>query len=84
MTRLVTELLSPSPDRAGDDSDVGGEHLRIDGRPLVAGPAVLGHVGPYAGGDVVVDGAEHVHRHAVLLHDRAADLDEAPGLGHLG
>ena len=27
-------------------------------RPFIGGPAVLGHVRPHAGGDVVVDGAE--------------------------
>ena len=57
---VVTE-----PDRAREHQDVCRQHLLIDPRPVVGGPAVLGHVRPDAGGDVVVDGAQHLDRDAV-------------------
>ena len=47
--------LLAEPDRHPEDEDVGGHHPLEDRRPLVALPAVLGHVGPDAGGDLVVD-----------------------------
>ena len=46
-------------------------------RPIVSFPAVLGHVRPHAGRDLVVDGAELVDRHAVLLHNRFGDFDQS-------
>src|SRR5262249_56630121 len=54
------------PDRPGEHQDVGDEHLLVDLRPFVGGPAVLGHVRPYAGGDVMVHRAEHVDRDALF------------------
>ena len=57
------------PDRAGEHEDVRREDALLDLRPLVACPAVLGHVGPDAGRDVVVDEPEALGRDAVALHD---------------
>jgi hypothetical protein len=72
------------PDRAGDDEDVGGHDALEQRRPLVDGPAVLGHVRPDADGDLVVDGADLVHGHAVLAHDRGADVDQPLRVAGLG
>ena len=46
-------------------------------------PSVLGHVGPDAGGDVVVDGADAIDRDAVAPHDLHRDVDQALGVGEL-
>src|SRR5947207_5663340 len=74
----------PQPDRAGDDEDVGRQHLvAVDGRPVVALPAVFGHVGPDAGGDVVVDGAQDLDGDAVLFHDCAAEVGQPAGVAEL-
>ena len=48
------------------------------------GPAVLGHVGPHAGGDVVVDRPDHVDVHAVRLHDVPTEVDQALGVAGFG
>ena len=53
-------------------------------RPVVALPAVLGHVGPDTGGDLVVDGPDHLDRHALAAHDLDRDVGEALGVRHLG
>ena len=84
MTRLVTLELSPS--------QIGPAMTRMSlacTRSQIAGhssrrPAVLGHVRIDTGGDVVVDGAQHLHLDAVLLHDRRADVDEPLGVALLG
>jgi hypothetical protein len=68
------------PDRPAQDQDVGLKHLLVDGRPGVAGPAVLGHVRPGAGGDVVVDRAQLLDGHAVAFHDRAAPVEQPLGV----
>ena len=83
MQRFMTELLSPSQIGPGEHEDVGGEHALLDLRPLVRRPAVLGHVGPHAGRDVVVDEPEAVGRDAVALHERAARVDERLRVGDL-
>ncbi|MCO5571888.1 hypothetical protein L7F22_025636 [Adiantum nelumboides] len=72
------------PDRSGDDQDVGGEDAVEQGGPRVGVPAVLGHVGADAGGDVVVDGADLVHVDPVRLHDRHAAVDHALGVAAAG
>ena len=72
------------PDRARDHEDVGGQHLRIKLRPGVGGRAVLGHVGPHAGRDVMVDGADRFCPHALLAHDRGADIDQPLRVAALG
>ena len=53
-------------------------------RPLVGLPAVLAHVGPDAGGDVVVDEPDLVDLDAVLAHDRGTGVDETLGVADLG
>jgi hypothetical protein len=72
------------PDRPAQHQDVGGQHLRVDGRPLVGRPAVLGHVRPHAGGDVVVDRPQLGHGHPMALHDRPALVDQPLGVAGLG
>ena len=69
--RLLAE-----PDRRQQHEDVGGHDLLVDRRPVVALPAVLGHVGLDAGRDVVVDRADDVDRDAVALHDRDRAVGE--------
>ena len=51
-----------------------------DRRPVVALPAVLGHVGPHAGCDVVVDGPDLFDCHALARHDLRGDVYEALGV----
>jgi hypothetical protein len=63
------------PDGRAQHEDVGRFDLLEDGRPVVLGPAVLGHVGPDAGGDVTVDRPDDIHREALTSHD----LDRAVG-----
>ena len=58
MIWVATEDFSPEPDRHPEDEDVGRHHPLEDRRPLVDVPAVLGHVRPDAGGDLVVDRAD--------------------------
>ena len=65
MTWVQTDDFSPSQIGVHEDEDVGGHHLLEDRRPVVARPPVLGHVGVDAGGDVVVDGADHLDLDAV-------------------
>src|SRR5262249_62071069 len=72
------------PDRPGEHQDVGAEPPRVDLRPFVSGPAVLGHVRPDAGGDVVVRGADRFHGDTLLAHDAGADVDQALGIAALG
>ena len=66
MTCVQTDDFSPSQIGEVQDEDVGRHDLLGDRRPVVALPAVLGHVGVDAGGDLVVDGADRLHRDAVL------------------
>jgi hypothetical protein len=54
----------------------------LDRRAPVMAP-VPGHVRSYAGGDVMADGADHVHSDALLAHDRGADIDQALGVAEL-
>ena len=68
------------PDRAREHQDVGGEDLLVEPWPVVRRPAMFGHVRPHAGGDVVVDGAQRVDRHAVGLHDGLAAVDQPLGV----
>src|SRR5262249_33064821 len=49
----------------------------------IGGPPVLAHVGPDTGGDVVVDGADHLDLDAVLLHNLGADVDQTLGVAEL-
>jgi hypothetical protein len=72
------------PNRAAEHQDVGRQHLPVDRRPGVAGPAVLGHVRPHAGGDVVVDGPQLGDGDPVAFHDRAAEVDQRLGVAALG
>ena len=55
---------------------------KIAGQSSVSA-AVLGHVRPHAGGDVVVDRADHLDLDAVLLHDARADVDQPLGVAGL-
>ena len=71
------------PDRARQHQDVGGHDLLVELRPVVALPAVLGHVRPDAGGDVVVDSADHLDLDAVLVHDPSGSVDQALGVAGL-
>src|SRR5206468_9234314 len=48
--------LLAQPDRRADNENVGRHDPLGDPRPVVPLPSVLGHVGPHASGDVVVDG----------------------------
>src|SRR4051794_2824076 len=61
--------LLAQPDRRAEHEDVGGHDLLVDRGPVVALPAVLGHVGPHPGGDVVVDRPHDVDVDPVGLHD---------------
>ena len=61
------------PDRARQHKNVRGHDLLGNVGPVVFLPAVVGHVGPDAIGDVMVDSAEHLDAHLVLLHDRFRD-----------
>src|SRR5690606_5727694 len=74
----------PEPDRSREDEDVGGHHLLLNARPVVARPAVLPHVGIDARSDLVVHRTQHVHRDAVLAEDRRGHVDEPLGVGQLG
>jgi hypothetical protein len=69
--------LLAEPDRRGEDEDVGGDHVLEDRRPVVVLPPVLGHVGPDARGDLVVNRAELLDGDAVGLHDRDRAVGEA-------
>ena len=69
--------LLPEPDRRAQHQDVGALHLLEDGGPVVPLPAVLGHVGPHAGGDLVVDGPHHIDRDALPPHDLHRDVGQA-------
>jgi hypothetical protein len=76
--------LLAQPDGGAQHEDVGRHHLLEDAGPLVALPTMLGHVGPHARGDVVVDGAHQVHLHALAAHDLHGDVGQALGVGLLG
>jgi hypothetical protein len=65
------------PDRPRHHQDVRSQHLRIQARPGIRGRAVLGHVRPDPGGDVMVYSADRLHRDALFAHDAGADVDEA-------
>ena len=71
------------PDGPGDHEDVRGPDPRLDGRPFVDLPPVLGHVGPHPGGHVVVDQADDLGGDSVLLHDLRRRIDQRLGVGHL-
>ena len=73
--RLLAE-----PDRRAQHEDVGGHHPLEDRRPVVARPAVLGHVGPDAGGDLVVDGADCSTLTPLRSHDRDRAVGQALGV----
>ena len=47
-------------------------------------PAVLGHVGPHAGGDVVIDRADALDLDPVSPHDLHRDVHQPLGVGDLG
>jgi hypothetical protein len=75
--------LLAQPDRRAQHQDVGRLHLLEHRGPVVALPAVLGHVGIDTDGDVEVDGAHEVDRHAVLAHDLHRDARQPLGVGLL-
>ncbi len=77
MICLVTLELSPSQIGPADHQDVAVEDPGVDLGPGVGLPPVLAHVRVDTGGDVVVDGADHLDRDAVLAHDRRARIDQA-------
>ena len=84
MTCLVTELLSPSQIGPAMTRMSAAMHLLVERRPVVGGPAVLGHVRPHAGGDVVVDGPDHVDRaRPGVRMMRSADVDQPAGVAEL-
>ena len=58
------------PDRRTQDQDFRGLDLFIDGRPVVLVPAVLGHIGIDAVGDVVIHGPHFINRDTVFFHNR--------------
>ena len=68
--------LLPEPDRRAEDEDVSGLDALVQLRPLVGRRAVLAHVRPDAGRELVVDGAYGVDRDAVALHDLHRDPHE--------
>jgi hypothetical protein len=76
-------LVIAEPDRPGQDQDVGGQHLVIQLRPGIGGGAVLGHIRPHPGRDVMVGGPDRLHPHALLAHDRGAHIDQALGVAQL-
>ena len=77
--------LVAEPDRARDHDDVGRlDQLAVDLREVVALVAVLGHVGPDAGRDHVVDGADDVDLDAHALMIAARDRQQGLGLARLG
>ena len=78
MHRFMTELLSPSQIGPASTRMSAAKHALLNRRPLVARPAMLGHVGPHAGRDVVVDEPEPVGDDSVTLHQRTARIDQRP------
>ena len=72
------------PDRAGHHQDVRGQHPGKDLRPFVGRNSMLGHVGPHAGGDVMVSRPEDVDLNAVPPHEVGAGIDQTLGVRHLG
>jgi hypothetical protein len=67
MTLVHSEDFSPS--QIGVHSTLGCAHLLEQLRPLVMVPAVLGHVGPHAGCDVVIEGPDQLDLHTLAAHD---------------
>ena len=73
------------PDRAADDENVRG----LNERPHVVGPGVVvpsvfPHVGVHAGGDLVVDETDVVHRHSLGPHQRDALVHQPLGVAFVG
>ena len=66
---MQTEDFSPSQIGDQQDEDVRGHDLLVDRGPVVGVPAVLAHVRPDAGRDVVVDRADDVDLHALFAQD---------------
>src|SRR3546814_20586775 len=62
--RLLTQ-----PYGRAQHEDVARAEPLVDPRPVVAVPAVLGHVRPHAGGAVVVEGTKPLHAAAFASHD---------------
>src|SRR5262249_31587216 len=65
------------PDGPGQYEDVGRQDLLVQVRPGVGLPAVLPHVGPDTGGDVVVHGPYDVDPHSLCIHDGGAAVDQS-------
>ena len=72
------------PDRRADDEDVGGRHALPDLRPVVARPALLGHVRLDAEGDLVIHQTHAVHAHSGAGHDGPAHIHQRVGVGRGG
>ena len=71
------------PDGTRQHKNVRGHDLVGNVGPVVFLPAVLGHVGPDAVRNIMVNRAQHFYVHLVLLHDRLTDADEPFGVRHL-
>src|SRR6266581_7154177 len=71
------------PDRARDHQDVRVQDLGVQRRPGVRGRAMLGHVRPHPGRDVMVDGPDRLHPDAVFAHDRGAQVHQSLGVTEL-
>ena len=76
---VVTE-----PDRSGQHKDVRRLHRRKQGRPGIRWPAVFGHVGVDAGGDVVVDSSNQIDLHSLLSHNPRAEVNDTLGITDFG
>src|SRR5689334_25364433 len=61
--------LLAEPDRHSEHEDVGRDHALEDLGPLVRLPAVLGHVGPDTGGDLMFDRPDVLDPDSVASHD---------------
>ena len=74
--RRYRSLLA-QPDRTSDHQNVGCHDTFRDRGPVVAIPAVLRHVGPHAGRDLMVNRPHFINRHAIFLQDRFGDFNQA-------
>ena len=72
------------PDRPGEDEDVGVHDLPVEVGPGIGLPAVLRHVRPHTGGDVVVDRPDHIDARPPGRHDRGAAVDQPLGVARSG
>ena len=68
--------LLAEPKRRADDQDVGGQDLFPDRGPIIAVPAVLGHVGVDARWHLMVEQVEVFDAHPLRLHNARARVHQ--------